>query len=141
MVYAWMVGAILWEGLFPLTLWGTCPSILPVLVCLTGLRHGAEKGAWAGLVCGILLMLCGELSPNVVLLTLLGGISGEVSHNLHGTWGKCLIAAAFLLGYTLLCVVVQWIGGAGLWAPFAVAVPSLVFMTLTIPLGYVLVRK
>lgn len=141
MVYALLIVAVFWEGLFPVTLWGTCPSILPVLVCLVGLRQGSEKGAWAGLFGGLLLALCGEVSPNMGLLTLLGGVSGEVSHNLCSFWGKSLAAVAVLFGYTLLGVVGQWIGGAGVLAPFAVAVPSFIFMVVMVPLGYLLVRE
>ena len=115
--------------------------VLPALVCLLGLRFGGETGAKCGLFGGIFGYFLGFSPWNLPLLTLLGGISGTVSHNSSHFWGNCLRAVPLLAGYCLLPALGHWLTGEALVPCLVLAGKVFLRTALTLPLVYPLCPK
>jgi len=115
------------------TLW---PPVLPALICLLGLRHGGERGAKCGLFGGILALILGFSPWFLPGLTLLGGISGIVFHNVSPFWGNWLRAVPLLAGYCLLPALGHWLTGEELVPCLILAGKDVIPTVLTLPLVY-----
>jgi len=110
--------------------------VLPVLICLLGLRFGGEMGAKCGLFGGFLALCLGFSPWDLPLLTLLGGVSGTVFHNSSRFWGNCLRAVPLLAGYCLLPALAHWLMGEALVTCLTIAGKEFLGSLLTVPLVY-----
>ena len=98
---------------------GVCARLLPGAVYLAGAEGGPETGARCGLLGGSFLWVCGGPASQMAILTLLGGISGEVIHKNTPGWGKWLGSLPLLMGAEGLVLGLHWLGGVppaqGVW--------------------------
>ena len=130
--------AVIAAALLARWLW---PPVLPVLICLLGLRFGGETWAKCGLFGGVLGYFLGFSPWDLPLLTLLGEISGTVFHNSAGLWGNCLRAIPLLAGYCLLPALAHWLTGEALVPCLDLAGKDFLRTALTLPLVYPLCPK
>lgn len=124
--------AVLLERLWPasLTLGGTAPPILPGLLCLLGMKAGAERGAECGFLAGGLCVLAGSSVGLLPLWTLLGGLAGWIRPPCGGRGRTGLSCLPLIALSALLEALGHWLSGsialtpaltlAGLEAAFAI---------------------
>ena len=95
---------------------GLTPPLLPGLIYGIGALYGPQYGASCGFLGGLLLGLSGSGPELLPLLTLLGGISGEVIHNTYGKWGSLFAGLPVLALYETVLALGHGLTGAGFWA-------------------------
>lgn len=119
--------------------WGVSPMLFPGLVYLTGRTWGETWGAACGLFCGILWYLAGGNPWQMVLLAVLGGISGVVFPRVGGFWGKWLCFLPLLGAWEVCLMAGHWLSGSGPWGPAVIAGREWLLSGLSYPLAWGLV--